>query len=249
MIRHIPNLLTLSNLFCGCLGVYTCATGDYKAVPFFIALSLTADFFDGLSARALKIKSELGLQLDSLADMVSFGVLPGTMIVQLIGMSNMPGSGSFSLNPISFLGYIFTLFACLRLAKFNLDTRQTSSFRGLATPAATVFILGIYLHFFNQGFNGLPTFSHSLLYQTSTILLMTAGLCALMVSEIKMFSFKVNIFKWKENSFKIIFLIFSIILLAIFKEIGLSYVIVFYIISSIFEDSFSKLKDSRKSIG
>ena len=117
MIRHIPNSLTLLNLLFGCIGVFACATNNYKIVPICIAISLVADFLDGFVARLLKVKSELGAQLDSLADMVSFGVLPGAMFVQLISMSNMSGGGSYEVNPIAYLGFAFSFF--LTLMGFN----------------------------------------------------------------------------------------------------------------------------------
>jgi CDP-diacylglycerol--serine O-phosphatidyltransferase len=233
MIRHIPNSLTLLNLLFGCIGVFACATNNYKIVPICIAISLVADFLDGFVARLLKVKSELGAQLDSLADMVSFGVLPGAMFVQLISMSNMSGGGSYEVNPIAYLGFAFSLFACLRLAKFNLDTRQTDSFIGLATPAATIFVLGIYLNFFDQDFTIVPTFAFKIIYQTLSVFVMIAVLCYLMISEIPMFSLKGNFTKWKGNEIKIVFLILSVIVLFTLQEIGLSVVIILYIIASI----------------
>lgn len=241
MIRHIPNALTLLNLFAGCIGVYACATSNFKIVPVCLAISLVADFLDGLAARALKVKSELGGQLDSLADMVSFGVLPGTMLVQLLGMSNM-GGGSYELNPVSYSGYIFSLFACLRLAKFNLDTRQSDSFIGMATPAATIFVLGLYLFFFEQDFTVLPTFAFKLIYQTLTLLIITGVLSYLMISEIPMFAMKGNIFKWKGNEIKIIFLLISVFLLFSLEAIGLSAVIILYVFASVIDSIIRKMK-------
>ncbi len=242
MIRHIPNALTLLNLFSGCIGVYACATSNFKIVPICITISLIADFLDGLAARALKVKSELGGQLDSLADMVSFGVLPGTMLVQLIGMSNMKGGGSFEVNPVSYLGFIFSLFACLRLAKFNLDTRQTDSFIGLATPAATIFVLGLYLFFFEQDFSVLPSFAYKLIYQTLTIVTIIGVLSYLMISEISMFSMKGNILKWKGNEVKIIFLLISVILIFSLEGIGLSAVIILYVFASVIDSMVQKMR-------
>lgn len=245
MTRHIPNSLTLVNLFSGCIGVYACSTNNFKIVPICIVISLVADFLDGMAARALNVKSELGGQLDSLADMVSFGVLPGTMWVQLIGMSNMSGGGSYQLHPISYLGYIFSVFACLRLAKFNIDTRQSENFLGLATPAATIFVLGIYLFFFEQNFATLPTFTFKIIYQTLTLLTLVGVLSFLMVSEIPMFSLKGNFSKWQGNQVKIIFILLSIIALVILREIGLSIVIVLYILASYIDNLLKKWKTVR----
>lgn len=242
MIRHIPNTFTLINLFSGCVGVFACANGNYKLVPVAIMISLIADFLDGFLASALKVKSELGGQLDSLADMVSFGVLPGTMLVQLFSMSNMPAFGSFTTTPISYLGFIFTLFACLRLAKFNLDTRQTNSFIGLATPAATIFVLGLYLFYFQQNHLALPTFTHKLVYQTNTLILLTGGLSYLMISEIPMFAFKDNLMKWKGNEARVLVIVLSIPILIVFKEIGLSVIIAFYVITSLIDAYVQAIK-------
>ncbi len=242
MTQHIPNALTLVNLLFGSIGVFACATNNYKIVPICIAISLMADFLDGFVARILKVKSELGAQLDSLADMVSFGVLPGVMFVQLISMSNMSGGGSYQVNPTAYIGFAFTIFACLRLAKFNLDTRQTDSFIGLATPAATVFVLGLYLNFFDQDFTVLPSFAFKIIYQTLTILTVLAVLCYLMISEIPMFSLKGNVTQWKGNEIKIVFSILSVIVLFTLQEIGLSVVIILYIFASIFSSMLQKEK-------
>lgn len=241
MTRHLPNLLTLINLLFGCIGVFACSTNNYKIVPICIAISLIADFLDGLVARALKVKSEMGAQLDSLADMVSFGVLPGVMFVQLISMSNMSGGGSYEVNPIAYIGFAFSLFACLRLAKFNIDTRQTDSFIGLATPAATIFVLGLYLNFFDHDFSILPSFAFKIIYQTLTLVTLLAGLCYLMISEIPMFSLKGN-FKWKGNEIKIGFLMISAIILFTLQEIGLSAVIILYILTSVLNAMLEKEK-------
>ncbi|MCO5230715.1 MAG: CDP-alcohol phosphatidyltransferase family protein [Chitinophagales bacterium] len=243
MIRqYVPNMLTLLNLFSGSIGVYACATANWKLVPICIIISLAADFLDGLSARLLKVKSELGAQIDSLADMVSFGLLPGMMLVQIIGMSNMSGGGSYEVGHISYLGFIFTLFAALRLAKFNIDTRQSETFIGLATPAATIFVLGLYLYFFAQEFDALPSFISRLLFQTLTLFTIVGLLSYLMVSEIPMFALKGGIFRWKGNEIKILFIVASIITLFTMEELGLSVVVILYIFASIINNMIQKAR-------
>ena len=243
MKKYIPNFLTQLNLLFGCIGVYACAINHYKLVPICISLSLLFDFIDGLSARFLQVKSELGGQLDSLADMVSFGVLPGVMLLQLIGMSNLGvGSASFLLNPIAYIGFVFTLFASLRLAKFNLDTRQSDSFIGLATPAATIFILGLYLYFFRQDFQSLPSFAYKIIYQSTTLIAITIGVSLLMISEIPMFSFKVNIFRWNGNEIRLIFLFLAVITLIWFKEIGLSIAVLIYVAASYIDSQLNVIR-------
>jgi len=242
MIQHIPNTLTLFNLLSGCIGVFACATSNYKIVPICIALSLIADFLDGLVARALNVKSELGGQLDSLADMVSFGVLPGTMLLQLISMSKMGGGGSYDINPIAYTGFGYSVFACLRLAKFNLDTRQTESFIGLATPAGAIFVLGLYMNFFEQNFQLLPTLTFKLIYQPLTLISVTGLLAYLMISEIPMFSLKGSLFKWQGNQIRLLFLLLSVITLISLGSLGLTAVIVLYILLSVVQWITSRSK-------
>lgn len=245
MIRHIPNAFTLLNLFSGSIGVFACANGDYKLVPISIFISLVADFLDGNFAKILNVRSELGGQLDSLADMVSFGVLPGVMLVQLLSMSNMPAYGSYTVNPLAYIGFIYTIFACIRLAKFNLDSRQTDSFIGLATPAAAVFVLGLYLYFFSQDYSMLPTMTQKMIFQTPTLLAVIGILSYLMVSEIPMFSFKGGIFKWKGNQIKVVFIVVSLFVLAKLRELGLSLIVVFYILASVIDYQAWKYRTSK----
>ena len=158
MKKHIPNSLTLLNLFSGCCGIVACLQHLYFLVPIFIGISLVADFLDGFVARALNVKSELGGQLDSLADMTTFGVLPGIMLFSIIsaksnfltGISVTESTNFIIENPLALLGFVYTIFACLRLAKFNLDTRQTENFIGLNTPSGAIFILGFYMQEFES---------------------------------------------------------------------------------------------------
>ena len=149
--KHIPNLFTLLNLLSGCILVYVCALGitpnnwmqEETLIYWFLILmgvSLVADLLDGMLARKLKVASPLGLQLDSLADMVTFGVFPGMLMVRMMQMSLSP-----EYKYLPFLGFGITLFSALRLAKFNVDTTQSSYFKGLATPANAILILGAYI--------------------------------------------------------------------------------------------------------
>jgi CDP-diacylglycerol---serine O-phosphatidyltransferase len=233
MLQHLPNAITLLNLFFGCVGIYACATNDYQLVPYCMAAALIADFLDGYLARMLKVKSDLGAQLDSLADNVTFGVLPGMMLLQLISMSTIGGGGgSYMLNPLGYLAFIYSIFACLRLAKFNLDTRQTEGFIGMPTPAGGIFVLGLYLYFFEQDFSNLPSMAFKLIYQPWTLLAIIAGLSWLMISEIPMFSLKGNLFQWKGNQVRMVFLVVSALLLIGLGVIGLTAVILLYVLVS-----------------
>ena len=152
MKKHIPNAVTMINLAAGCLAIVSCLEGNYGLVLLLVAVSLIADFADGLLARALDAKSELGVQLDSLADAVSFGVLPGMILFILLeqafahpimeGVTTVADYSAGVLRP-EYLGFLFTIFAVVRLGKFNIDTRQTENFIGLSTPAASLFVFGL----------------------------------------------------------------------------------------------------------
>lgn len=246
MKKHVPNSLTLLNLFFGCLGIVACFKHEYTLVALFIGLSLLADFLDGFVARALQVKSDLGGQLDSLADMVTFGVLPGMMLFNIITTkSNLMGIGaavhqtySFSENYIGFAGFAYTLFACLRLAKFNLDTRQTENFIGLATPAGAILVLGFYMQYFliwqyesNWDY---------IIYSRIAAIIIPFILAYLMIAEIEIFSLKGNPFSWKANKFRVLFLVCSIPQLILLKWLSLSSIIVSYIIFALLHNTFDK---------
>lgn len=242
MKKHIPNSLTLLNLFSGCCGIIAAMQQQYIWVPIIIGISLVADFLDGFVARALHVKSELGGQLDSLADMVTFGVLPGVLLFNVIGSSNSiinkHCTTICSTDYLQYLGFIYTIFACLRLAKFNIDTRQTVNFIGLNTPACCIFILGFYMQFFSEwqySFNP-EIFSYSKYFAIAVSFI----LAYLAVAEIEIFSLKGNPFNWKENKMRVLFLI-SIIPQAIFLEwIGLSTIILSYVFFAILHNSTQK---------
>jgi CDP-diacylglycerol---serine O-phosphatidyltransferase len=141
ILRHLPNLLTLANLFCGSLAVITLIeSGDFVKAAWLVILAAVFDFLDGFAARMLHVSGELGKQLDSIADMVSFGLVPGIIAYKLLELglvdSNLPSE-------LAYVGLFVTLMSCLRLAKFNIDTRQTDQFIGFPTPAITLFWLGV----------------------------------------------------------------------------------------------------------
>jgi CDP-diacylglycerol--serine O-phosphatidyltransferase len=143
---NLPNALTLINLFSGCMAVVFVFNYHIDWVPYCISISLVADFLDGFAARWTKTSSDIGKQLDSLADVISFGLLPGAVVYFMI-LQIMERNSNASL-PIAYLiaysavAFLITLFAALRLAKFNVDERQSDGFIGLATPAATIFVWG-----------------------------------------------------------------------------------------------------------
>ena len=154
MKKHIPNIITSLNLLCGCIAILFAVSGDLVAASYFVLTGMFFDFFDGLAARLLHVQSKIGLQLDSLADMVTFGVVPGIIMFQLLNEATTPQlletrfevSETMvwygeSMSFIPFIGLIIVIASAYRLAKFNVDSRQTDSFIGLPTPANTLLIL------------------------------------------------------------------------------------------------------------
>ena len=143
--KHIPNLFTLSNLFCGTFAIIFAVNSKFELTAIFVAFGIFFDFFDGFLARILKVSGELGKQLDSLADMVTSGVVPGIVMFYLLANKQIGiidfKDNFFNSSYIPLFGFLITLGACYRLAKFNLDTRQTESFIGLPTPAMSLFVV------------------------------------------------------------------------------------------------------------
>ena len=226
MVKQIPNALTLLNVFCGSCALVSIQNGRYTEGVLFLIVSLIADFFDGFAARALNVKSEMGKELDSLADMVSFGVVPGMILHELLKSTSLFASYDHAYLPL--LAFIVTAFSCYRLAKFNLDTRQTSDFIGLATPANTLFFVGLLLirQSSATGLNvivGNPIFLYALIPLSSFLL----------VSEIPMFSFKFKGFGWVGNEIRFIFAAIAVVLLILMREAAISLLVVIYILMNI----------------
>lgn len=217
MKKHIPNALTCANLLSGCIGIVFAFKGDLTITAYAVLISGIFDFFDGFSARLLNVKSEIGKELDSLADVVSFGFLPGVVMFQLISQSN------FTLPYLPYTAFLITIFSALRLAKFNLDTRQTEDFIGLNTPMNTLFIVS--LPFIQQDY---PEIINSTIFLIGITILMSW----LLVSEIKIFSLKFGTSNWQDNKVKYIFLIISAVLIALLKFAAIPIVLVLYIASS-----------------
>ena len=225
--NNLANAFTLGNLFSGSIGVINLVDGNYKVAALCIIISLVLDFLDGFVARALKANSNLGAQLDSLADMVSFGLLPGvTMFKALEGFGNqfMDFELPFQLK---YLGLFVALFSCLRLAIFNLDEEQSYYFKGLNTPSNTVLLFGMYYAFQETGMFW-RTFENPLF-----LLGLVAVSCWLLISPIKMIALKFKSMKLKDNYPKLILLLGGILLISILGLAGIPMVIVFYIIVSL----------------
>ncbi|AMA49795.1 CDP-alcohol phosphatidyltransferase family protein [Flavobacterium covae] len=239
---QIPNLITLLNLFSGCIAIVFVSELQFEWAFFFVCLGIFFDFFDGFFARLFKVQSPLGLQLDSLADMVTSGVAPGyvmfQMILKTIGggqeLNHIALENSVVLLP--FLGFIISLGACFRLANFNIDTRQTDSFIGVPTPANSLFIMSLPLVI---KFTDISIIVDVL--QNPYILLLITVLSAyVMNAEIPLFSLKIKQFTWSKNTLQILFLILSVILLLVFKYLGIPLIIIAYVLLSVANNLFLK---------
>ena len=243
--KHIPNTVTLSNLLCGCLALLSILTNQIEWVPIFITISLLADYFDGLIARLLKVSSPVGRELDSLADMVSFGVVPGMMLFYLINEAkaieqiNFEDSSTF----LGLLGFSVTIFSCLRLAKFNLDTRQTEGFVGLNTPACTIFVLGLLLMAHNNLYN-----LHDLIVNEVLLIPIALVLSYLLIAEIPMFSFKFKSLELKGNKIRLSFILVVVLCLLLF-DLGaaLSLIILCYVLISVVLWMMGALKREKRA--
>lgn len=225
--NNLANAFTLANLFSGTIAVVQLLSGNHQAAAFCIAVSLILDFFDGFIARALQSDSLLGGQLDSLADMVSFGVVPGLAMYTLLEPFGA-GVLGFSLPfELKYLGLFITVFSCLRLAIFNLDDQQTYSFRGLNTPSNTLLIFGLLYAFKADGHY------RTLAENPGYLIMLTVLSSWLLVSPIKMIALKFKSMLLKDNYPKLVLLAGALVLLAFFGLSGIPLIIVFYIITSL----------------
>jgi CDP-diacylglycerol--serine O-phosphatidyltransferase len=225
-MRHLPNALTLANLFCGCCALLYIFHDRLEWAAWFTAACFAFDYLDGMAARALRVSSPLGKELDSLADMVSFGVVPGALFYQMLALSFSNGAG---VEWRALPAFLLTAFSALRLAKFNLDTRQAHYFIGLSTPACTVFALGLALGIWHNRFD-IAGFALNpwLLYGA-------VGLLSwLLVSEVPMFGMKIKKLDWASNRFLLLFLVLFALFVISLKELALSAIIVCYILFSVF---------------
>lgn len=242
--KHIPNILTLLNLLSGTIAVFFAVKEQLVVAALFVFLGIFFDFFDGFAARLLKVQGELGKQLDSLADVVTSGVVPGVVMFQLIlasvsntewtikgqNISELPMKEYLSIVYLTaIIGLLITLAAAYRLAKFNIDERQTSSFIGLPTPAAALVVLSLPL--IQQYTN-----NELALYLTEStwfLVLLTLLLCYFMNAEIPLFSLKFKDYSWKNNVVKYIFVLSTLLLVILFQYIAIPLVIVLYVLLSL----------------
>lgn len=229
----LPNILTLINLLSGCMAVVFVFSYRLDLVAWCTLISLVADFLDGFAARFTKNATDIGKQLDSLADVVSFGVVPGAVMFHLLFQKLESGSASLSPFTIYLLcapAFLLTLFAALRLAKFNVDHRQTDSFLGLPSPAAAIFVIGFLLAFLHNSF-GLSSFLFQLPVMYGVVIIFSL----LMVVDLPMFALKFKSFKWKGNELAFSFILISIVLLATLKFAAISLIVILYLIISLIQ--------------
>ncbi len=284
-IFNIPNLITASNMLCGVFAIILAFAGRIDIAPYFIFLAAVLDFFDGFAARLLKQQGELGKQLDSLADMISFGLAPGIIMMMVLILSFAPkdllmlsgdwamnvdmhdfkasslvdentfnvfssisistwfyqfwGMGSMNLWPL--LALIIPFFSLFRLAKFNIDTRQSESFIGLPTPANTIFFMAFPLLLSQYG--GTTGWEHDLimwLIQPIVLIPIIVVMSLLLVSELPLFALKFKHFKWKGNGTRYIFLISCGILISTLLIWSIPIIVLLYLLLSFIQHILRK---------
>ncbi len=221
MKKHIPNTITCCNLISGCVATWLAFQGSYQGALLAIIVGAVFDFFDGMTARLLHVSSPIGKELDSLADVVTFGFAPSAIIFSFLA--------SFHIHSmlVPFLAFVMAAFSALRLAKFNLDERQALGFIGLPTPANALFWGALIAGIDSKTEEGLPT-----LYIYIALALLALS-CYLLVSEIPMFALKFKTWGWRGNEVKYVFLLTCIPLLLLFGTLGLAAVIAWYVVLSL----------------
>lgn len=240
IIKHIPNTITCMNLFSGCTASLMAIEGHLVEASVLIIIAAVFDFFDGLAARALKAYSPMGKELDSLADMVSFGLTPGLIafgylkiaVLEDVSINFNPSELNFSEIALLLSAFIIPIFSALRLAKFNVDTRQTSSFIGVPTPANAMFWASIplVLHLGNY-----PVIEN-LVSKPIILIIAVAVTSLLLVIEVPMFALKVKSLKWGENKLRYSFLITLLVLAILFKWLVIPMILLVYILFSLIDN-------------
>ncbi len=237
--KQIPNLITFLNLICGLLALIHAFNGNYNEAFSLVCLGIFFDFWDGFFARIFNAQSPLGVQLDSLADMVTSGVVPGVVMYKMLSdiqenqdIYNLTPE-TFYMGAVPYIGFIITIASCYRLAKFNIDDRQTDSFIGLPTPANALLIMSIPMILFANQYQWLSD-----LLSNPYFLVGISFLSAyLLNAEIPLFSLKVKYFSWEKNKLQVIFLAISAVLLLLFHFLAIPLIILFYVILSVLNNT------------
>lgn len=234
---YIPNTLTLLNLLSGVIAVMFAAINQLEMAAYFVFIGILFDYFDGFTARLLNVQGELGKQLDSLADVITSGVVPGIVMFQLIRQSlgqwvePLWFTSVDKLEWLPFLGLMIPLASAYRLANFNIDTRQTNSFIGLPTPALSIFVLALPLILSQDP----HPFIESLIKNSYVLIAITIIGSYLLNAELPMFALKFKTYQLKENFIKYIFLVLSLILLIGFQYLAIPLILILYIIMSVIQ--------------
>ncbi|NNF19344.1 MAG: phosphatidylserine synthase [Flavobacteriaceae bacterium] len=245
MKKHIPNFITLLNVLSGCIAVVFAVRNEMELAALFVFLGIFFDYFDGMAARLLNVKSEVGLQLDSLADMITSGLVPGIVMFQLLSMSvtggwnhtgMLGGSEDLFASLLPFAGFLITMASAYRLAKFNIDENQVSSFVGVPTPANALLILSlplILIYHANDYLNGI-------ILNTWFLLGMTLLSSYLLNSSLNLFALKFENWSFRDNALRYIFIVVSFVLLLTLKFLAIPAILVFYLAASIITDASTK---------
>ena len=237
MKKYIPNVLTTLNLISGLISISLVLQNHLVWAAVFIFIAAVFDYLDGTAARLLKAYSELGKQLDSLADLVSFGVAPGLIIFQLLSIHCSNGCNILERwNIVPYLALLIPVCSALRLAKFNIDPRQEINFIGLPTPANAIFFASIPMIIYIQ--DRIHTFVEldfmvALFANPRVLSVLAVFFSYLLISDFRLFSMKFKSMSWKENQHRYLFLILSLILLLIFSISAVPMVILVYLLLSV----------------
>ena len=218
MLKHIPNFITSLNLLCGCIGIVFSFQGQLEYSVYSIWLAMVFDFLDGFSARILRVSSEIGKQLDSLADMITFGLLPSVIMFQLFSATN---------SNYAFASFLIAIFSALRLAKFNTDETQSDSFVGIPTPANALFIssLVFVIHLYPELIN-------------QTTLLFTSAICSLwLVMPVRLLALKFKNYTLRDNIHRYILILLSLISIVIFRQLAIPLIIILYLALSVIKNT------------
>jgi CDP-diacylglycerol--serine O-phosphatidyltransferase len=239
--KHIPNTITLFNLASGLLAIIAIFKGYYDEAFLFVCLGIFFDFWDGFFARKFKVSGELGLQLDSLADVVTSGVVPGLMIFKLLLDIQEDDTSIYYLTEdyyymgfVPYLGFIITLASAYRLAKFNIDTRQSDSFIGLPTPANALFIMSIPM----IQFDGTHEWLVNALFNPFVLLIISFVSAYMLNAEIPLFSLKIKDFSWDKNKLQVFFLAIAATLFLFLGFTALPIIILLYVAISVVNNTF-----------
>lgn len=236
----LPNVITLLNLFCGCVATLYAVENQLEYAAYWVFLGIFLDFFDGYFARIFNVQSELGIQLDSLADMVTSGLVPGVVLYQLLqtALQAQPISDSFDVSWLATLGFLVTLASAYRLGKFNIDTEQKANFIGLPTPANAIFIVSIPFL--------IEDFQSDILNQwivTPWFLIVLILLSSFILnSNLKMFSLKTTSFTFKGNETMFLFAVYALVVIVVLKIAGFPIIILSYVLVSLFGKMWKKSK-------